>query len=52
VPFSADAEQRHRAKFQGLADLVTDRMDELLDDRYKRAADPEDDEISGSDRFV
>jgi 1-acyl-sn-glycerol-3-phosphate acyltransferase len=51
-PFSADAEQRHRVKFQALADLVTDRIDDLLDERYKRAPNAGVGATHGSDRFV
>jgi len=38
-PFSGEAESRHADTFQGLADLVTDRIEDLLDEPYRRGAD-------------
>lgn len=52
APFTPDAEKKHRVKFQGLADLVTDRIDALLDEPYRRAPDAGVDATSGVDRFV
>ena len=37
VPFSAKAESDHAEKFHGLADLVIDRIEPLLDSKYRRA---------------
>jgi 1-acyl-sn-glycerol-3-phosphate acyltransferase len=37
VPFSAKAEADHSEKFHGLADLVIDRIEPLLDPEYRRA---------------
>ena len=56
VPFSATAEREHAAEFRGVSDLVTDRIDELLDPEYRRATDGEAevDQAAerGTDRFV
>jgi 1-acyl-sn-glycerol-3-phosphate acyltransferase len=51
-PFSPDAEQRHREKFKGLAALVTDRIDDLLDERYKLAPQAGQAETEGTGRFI
>jgi 1-acyl-sn-glycerol-3-phosphate acyltransferase len=53
-PFSAVSERDHAAAFRGVADLVTSRIEPLLDPDYQRAKSPEDDydEGRGSDRFV
>jgi 1-acyl-sn-glycerol-3-phosphate acyltransferase len=37
VPFSAKAERDHAERFQGVADLVVDRIEGLLDPEYRRA---------------
>ncbi len=50
-PFSIDAETKHHAKFAGLAKLVMDRIEPLLDERY-RYGDGKSDGVSGSKRFV
>ncbi len=52
APFSAMAERDHGAQFQGVASLVTDRIEELLDPEYRRAATDGEDIEQGSDRFV
>jgi hypothetical protein len=36
-PFTPEAEQKHRARFQGLVDLVMDRINDLVDEPYRRA---------------
>lgn len=51
-PFSADAEQRHHVRFQGLADMLTDRIEELLDEPYRRGAPADADASGGSERFI
>jgi len=51
-PFSADAEQRYKRHFEGVASIVTQRIDGLLDERYRRSSDADDDATRGSDRFV
>jgi len=51
-PFSTDAEERYRPQFQALADIVTDRIEPLLDEPYRRAPDAGSDATQGSDRFV
>ena len=56
VPFSATAERDHAAEFRGVTDLVTERIDALLDPEYRRASDPESEADAaterGADRFV
>lgn len=55
APFSAAAERDHAAAFRGVADLVTDRIDALLDSPYKRvpeSGEGDDGGSRGSDRFV
>ena len=54
APFSAAAERDHAKAFRGIADLVTDRIDGLLDERYRRAPEEavEDESTRSSDRFV
>ena len=51
-PFTPDAEKKYQDKFQALADIVTDRIDPLLDEPYKRAPDAGEQVTRGSDRFV
>ena len=51
-PFTAEAERDHRKRFQGVADLLTDRIEELLDEPYRRAHDAGEDAVRGSDRFL
>ena len=51
-PFSALAERDHAARFRGVADLVTDRIDGLLDPEYQRAPDAGEDAARGADRFL
>jgi 1-acyl-sn-glycerol-3-phosphate acyltransferase len=51
-PFTAAAERDHAAAFQKVSDLVTDRIDELLDPEYQRAADAGHDAARGAQRFV
>jgi len=51
-PFTPDAEQKHREKFEALASLVTERIEPLLDEPYRRAPDAGLDATKGSDRFV
>ncbi|MFP6656136.1 MAG: lysophospholipid acyltransferase family protein [Myxococcota bacterium] len=42
TPFSAEAERNHVEKFDGVTNLVTDRIEELLDVEYHRAESAED----------
>jgi len=51
-PFSPEAEQRHREQFQGLVDMVMDRIEPLLDPRHRYTDDRESDGLEGSERFV
>jgi 1-acyl-sn-glycerol-3-phosphate acyltransferase len=52
APFSAEAERKYAREFEGVAALVTDRIDALLDPEYRRAEDAGTDAVSGMDRFV
>ncbi len=52
APFTPDAEKKHHKKFQALSDLVTDRIELLLDEPYRRAPDAGTDSARGSDRFI
>lgn len=52
VPFSRDAEARHRERFQALTDRVMERIDALLDERHRFSADRTSDGTRGTDRFV
>ena len=52
TPFSPEAELTHRAKFQGLVDMVMDRIEPLLDPRHQYSDDRESDGLEGSERFV
>lgn len=52
APFTPDAEKKHQTKFQALSDLVTDRIEPLLDEPYRRAPDAGRDATRGSERFI
>ena len=52
APFTPDAEEKHRTKFQALADLVTARIDALLDEPYRLTGDAGSDATRGVDRFL
>ena len=51
APFTAEAEHKHRREFEGVAALVTDRIDGLLDPEYQRSGGSST-AVSGTDRFV
>jgi len=52
APFTAKAERDHAAAFQGVADLVTERIDALLDPPYRRSEQAEIGSARGTARFV
>lgn len=52
APFTAEAERAHRERFQGLVDLVMDRIDGLLDEPYRFAPDKRSDGVAGTSRFL
>jgi 1-acyl-sn-glycerol-3-phosphate acyltransferase len=52
APFTAAAERDHAECFEGVAALVTDRIDALLDAEYRRTVDAGADAAQGSARFV
>jgi len=51
-PFTPDAEERYQDRFRAMADMITDRIDALLDERYKRDLGAGVDVTRGADRFV
>lgn len=51
-PFSAEAEHKHRDKFQGSVDLVMDRINDLLDPEYQFSDDLQSTGVRGASRFV
>jgi len=53
-PFSAEAERDHAEAFQALADLVTSRIEPLLDPEYQRAPELSagDGETRSAERFL
>jgi len=52
VPFSAEAEHKHRDKFQGAVDLVMNRINDLLDPEYQFSDDLESTGVRGTSRFI
>jgi hypothetical protein len=52
VPFTAEADYKHREQFQGYIDFVMERINELVDPPYKFAEDLESDGVKGANRFV
>ncbi len=52
APFSFQAESSYQEQFQGLTDLVMDRINDLLDPQYQYADSAESDGTQGSSRFV
>jgi hypothetical protein len=51
-PFTPEAEQKHRVAFQGLVDLVMDRIDGLLDPEHRYSEDRSSEGVKGPSRFV
>lgn len=51
-PFSPEAESAHRERFQGLIDVVMERINALVDPPYQRADSGESDGVQGVSRFV
>lgn len=52
TPFTAEAERDHGEAFTRYVDEVMDRIDGLLDERYRFGADEESGGVSGSSRFL
>lgn len=52
TPFDLQDEQTHRERFQGLTDLVMERIDGLVDPPYRFAKGAESEGVTGSKRFV
>jgi 1-acyl-sn-glycerol-3-phosphate acyltransferase len=51
-PFSPEAEEKHRARFQAITDRIMDAIDGLLDERHRFTEDRASDGTRGSDRFL
>jgi 1-acyl-sn-glycerol-3-phosphate acyltransferase len=51
-PFTAEAENKHRDKFQGYVDVVMERINGLLEPQYQFAEDLSSDGVAGSRRFL
>lgn len=51
-PFTPEAEEAHRPRFQGLVDVVMDRINELVDEPYQRGGPDDGDGVQGVSRFV
>ena len=51
-PFTAEAENKHREKFQGYVDVVMERINGLLEPQYQFAEDLSSDGVAGSRRFL
>lgn len=52
APFTREAEEQHRERFQAMVDRVMDAIDGLLDEPYRYGDDQASDGTSGTDRFV
>jgi hypothetical protein len=52
VPFSAEAEHRHRNEFQGAVDVVMNRINDLLDPEYQFSDDLKSTGVRGTSRFM
>ena len=52
APFTPEAEEEHRECFQGLVDLVMDRINGLVDEPYKYGDASSSDGVRGTARFV
>jgi 1-acyl-sn-glycerol-3-phosphate acyltransferase len=51
-PFTPEAEDRHRVRFQGYVDEVMERVNDLLDPEYQFTGDRSSQGVKGSARFV
>jgi 1-acyl-sn-glycerol-3-phosphate acyltransferase len=51
-PFTAEAENNHRDKFQGYVDVVMERINGLVEPQYQFAQDLSSDGVAGSRRFL
>ena len=51
-PFTPEAESKHQRAFQGLTDVVMDRINDLLDEPYQRGEGEASDGVEGANRFV
>ena len=51
-PFTAEAEHKHRDKFQGAVDVVMNRINGLLDPQYQFSDDLQSTGVRGTSRFI
>lgn len=51
-PFTPEAEEAHRPRFQALVDMVMDRINDLVDEPYQRSGPDDGDGVRGVSRFV
>ncbi|MBX3184226.1 MAG: 1-acyl-sn-glycerol-3-phosphate acyltransferase [Polyangiaceae bacterium] len=51
-PFSAEAEARHRERFQGAVDVVMDRINDLVDPAYQYSEDKRPQGVDKERRFI
>ena len=51
-PFTAEAEHKHRDKFQGAVDVVMNRINDLLDPEYQFSDDLKSTGVRGTSRFM
>jgi hypothetical protein len=52
APFTPEAEEKHKDAFQGLVDMVMDRINGLVDEPYRFGDEKASDGVAGSSRFV
>ncbi len=52
VPFTSEAEVHYRANFQGVVDMVMERVNDLVDAPYKFDRDGESRGVRGTERFI
>ena len=51
-PFTSEAEAKYRDRFQGLVDVVMDRINPLLDPEYQYGESHDSEGVTGTKRFV
>jgi len=52
TPFTPEAEAKWGANFQGVADVVMERINELIEPEYRFGADRESGVVEGANRFI
>jgi 1-acyl-sn-glycerol-3-phosphate acyltransferase len=51
-PFTPEAERTHRTRFQGLVDMVMDRINALVDEPYRRVESADGEATRSAARFI